>query len=143
LTASLPATLAGFQTVVGPQLDYPRSAEGSTTHGPAGLILLRAKWSTLINQEEQNATQTRQDPVSELFPGFTRDKRPAFRMEDGERPWCMEWSVPEKPRYWFSKGAVQGGPYQSGSFEVVAYAGMRPRLTATLQAVGALGIVNR
>ena len=38
----------------------------------------------------------------------------------------------------FSKGATQAGFYDHGTFENVAFAGMRPRLTLALQAVGVL-----
>src|SRR5690606_22433995 len=38
----------------------------------------------------------------------------------------------------FSKGATQAGIYESGRFESVAFAGMRPRLTEALRAMGAL-----
>ena len=35
----------------------------------------------------------------------------------------------------FSKGATQAGIYQSGKFEDIAFAGMRPRLSQVLQAM--------
>ena len=38
----------------------------------------------------------------------------------------------------FSKGATQAGIYEAGRFEDVAFAGMRPRLTEALRAMGAL-----
>lgn len=38
----------------------------------------------------------------------------------------------------FSKGATQAGIYESGRFESVAFARMRPRLTEALRAMGAL-----
>ena len=39
----------------------------------------------------------------------------------------------------FSKGSTQAGFYEKGRFEDVAFAGMRPRLTKVLQAMGVIG----
>lgn len=60
------------------------------------------------------------------------------------------WKIVNDPGAWggntspdylvlgFSKGATQANIYKSGKFEDVAFAGMRPRLTQALRAVGAL-----
>ncbi len=51
------------------------------------------------------------------------------------------WGGGTKPDYLvlgFSKGATQAGIYESGRFEDIAFAGMRPRLTEALRAMGAI-----
>jgi hypothetical protein len=51
------------------------------------------------------------------------------------------WGGGETPEYLvlgFSKGATQANYYNNGSFEEVAFKGMRPRLTEALRTVGAL-----
>jgi hypothetical protein len=59
------------------------------------------------------------------------------------------WRIVNDPGAWgsatpdylvlgFSKGATQAGIYQDGDFEEIAFAGMRPRLSQALQAVGVL-----
>lgn len=51
------------------------------------------------------------------------------------------WGGGAKPDYLvlgFSKGATQAGIYESGRFEDIAFAGMRPRLTEALRAMGAM-----
>ena len=60
-----------------------------------------------------------------------------------------EWQMINDPGAWgsdkpeflvigFSKGSTQAGIYKNGKFEGIAFAGMRPRLTQALQAVGVL-----
>jgi hypothetical protein len=61
-----------------------------------------------------------------------------------------EWQMINDPGAWggssqpeflvlgFSKGSTQAGIYNKGKFEDIAFAGMRPRLTQALQALGAL-----
>lgn len=79
------------------------------------------------------------------------DCRLCFNSSDGNlrRPnkdWKMindpgAWGGGHNPEYLvlgFSKGATQAGIYESGPFEDVAFAGMRPRLTEALRAIGAL-----
>jgi hypothetical protein len=57
-----------------------------------------------------------------------------------------DWRIINDPGAWgstspevlvlgFSKGATQAGIYQSGKFEDIAFAGMRPRLSQVLQAM--------
>jgi hypothetical protein len=51
------------------------------------------------------------------------------------------WGGGDNPDYLvlgFSKGATQATYYDKGSFEEVAFAGMRPRLTQALRAIGIL-----
>jgi hypothetical protein len=51
------------------------------------------------------------------------------------------WGGGENPEYLvlgFSKGATQANYYANGSFEKVAFKGMRPRLTQALRAIGVL-----
>jgi hypothetical protein len=60
-----------------------------------------------------------------------------------------EWQMINDPGAWggdlpeflvigFSKGSTQAGIYKNGKFEDIAFAGMRPRLTQALQAMGVL-----
>lgn len=64
-----------------------------------------------------------------------------------------DWRIVNDPGAWgadnprilvlgFSKGATQAGIYQHGRFEEVAFAGMRPRLTAALRAMGVLSNIE-
>jgi len=77
--------------------------------------------------------------------------RLCFNLADGNtRKPNANWKMINDPGAWgggsgpdylvlgFSKGATQAGIYESGRFESVAFAGMRPRLTEALRAMGAL-----
>lgn len=61
---------------------------------------------------------------------------PEWRMINDPGAWGGE--IPEYLVLGFSKGATQAGIYKRGKFEDIAFAGMRPRLTQALQALGAL-----
>jgi hypothetical protein len=55
------------------------------------------------------------------------------------------WGGGENPEYLvlgFSKGATQANYYDNGSFEGVAFKGMRPRLTEALRVVGVLSSIE-
>ena len=55
------------------------------------------------------------------------------------------WGGSENPEYLvlgFSKGSTQANYYNNGSFENVAFKGMRPRLTSALRVVGALSEIE-
>lgn len=77
--------------------------------------------------------------------------RLCFSATDGSvRKLNAGWKMVNDPGAWggglspsylvlgFSKGATQAGIYESGRFEDVAFAGMRPRLTEALRTMGAL-----
>jgi len=79
------------------------------------------------------------------------DCRLCFSASDGNvRKPSSNWKMINDPGAWgggsdpdylvlgFSKGATQAGIYESGRFEDVAFAGMRPRLTEALRAMCAL-----
>lgn len=70
--------------------------------------------------------------------------------EGNQRKPHQDWWMINDPGAWgsstpdclvlgFSKGATQAGIYETGRFEDVAFAGMRPRLTQALQKIGLLG----
>ncbi len=61
---------------------------------------------------------------------------PDWRMVNDPGAWGS--STPEVLVLGFSKGATQAGIYQTGRFEDIAFAGMRPRLTQALRAMGVL-----
>ena len=79
------------------------------------------------------------------------DCRACFHASEGKvRKPSSNWRMVNDPGAWgggadpeylvlgFSKGATQAGVYDSGRFEDVAFAGMRPRLTQALRAMSAL-----
>jgi hypothetical protein len=61
---------------------------------------------------------------------------PAWRMVNDPGAWGS--SNPDFLVLGFSKGATQAGIYKKKRFEDIAFAGMRPRLTQALQAMGVL-----
>ena len=61
---------------------------------------------------------------------------PDWRMINDPGAWGS--STPEVLVLGFSKGATQAGIYRTGRFEDIAFAGMRPRLTQALRAMGVL-----
>lgn len=69
--------------------------------------------------------------------GTQRKPNPNWRMINDPGAWGGS-ADPEYLVLGFSKGATQAGIYESGRFEDVAFAGMRPRLTEALRAMGAL-----
>ncbi len=68
--------------------------------------------------------------------GNQRKPHPDWRMINDPGAWGSP--TPDYLVLGFSKGATQAGIYQSGEFEDIAFAGMRPRLTKALQRVGLL-----
>ena len=62
---------------------------------------------------------------------------PDWRMINDPGAWGS--NTPDYLVLGFSKGATQSGIYSRGRFEDVAFAGMRPRLTQALRAMGILG----
>ncbi|MCK0107647.1 hypothetical protein [Marinobacter sp. S0848L] len=69
--------------------------------------------------------------------------------EGSQRKPHQDWWMINDPGAWgsstpdylvlgFSKGATQSGIYNTGRFEDIAFAGMRPRLTQALQKIGLL-----
>ena len=76
---------------------------------------------------------------SECYPDRTKiiSPDPEWRMINDPGAWGGGLN-PEYLVLGFSKGSTQEGIYTNGRFEDVAFAGMRPRLTQALQALGAL-----
>ena len=86
-----------------------------------------------------------------MFPKHGRiDCRVCFENDTNLAPLHNDWKMVNDPGAWggsenpeylvlgFSKGATQANYYNKGSFEDVAFKGMRPRLTEALRAVGVL-----
>lgn len=65
---------------------------------------------------------------------------PDWRMINDPGAWGS--STPEVLVLGFSKGATQAGIYQTGRFGDIAFAGMRPRLTKALRAIGVLSAAD-